>query len=180
MQRSGGRVRIVAQLGDGATGGQLWADRYDRDLADVFAIQDELAGKIGAAISAAVRPVEPEQWPGIAAKGTASVPAFDCFLRGRSMQRGATQNVAVFRRTVALFQEAIAHDPGYAAPYAALAMAHAHNHFNRWDGDPAASIAAAAASRARRPRAIQRTPSGMRSRGSSAATSATSTAARRG
>ncbi|MFO1141518.1 MAG: winged helix-turn-helix domain-containing tetratricopeptide repeat protein [Amaricoccus sp.] len=143
VQRSGGRVRIVAQLGDGATGGQLWADRYDRDLEDVFAIQGEVAGKIGAAISAAVRPVEPEQWPRIAAGGTSSAPAFDCFLRGRSMQRGATQNAGIFRRTVALFHEAIAHDPGYAAPYAALAMAHAHNHFNRWDGDPAASLAAA-------------------------------------
>ncbi len=60
-------------------------------LADVFAIQDEVAGKIGAAISAAVQPVEPEQWPGIAAKGTASAPAMsDRVAKDRRWRASAT------------------------------------------------------------------------------------------
>ena len=56
------------------------------------------------------------------------------------MQRGATQNVEVFLRTADLFRQAIAHDPTYPAPYAALAMALAQNHYNQWDGDPEASL----------------------------------------
>ena len=70
VQRSGDRVRIVAQLSDGMTGSHLWAERYDRELVDIFAIQDEVARKIVAELSVAVQPVESAQWPGIASTGT--------------------------------------------------------------------------------------------------------------
>jgi len=72
----------------------------------------------------------------MALTGTTDIDAYDCFLRGRAMQRGARQNANVFKRTSELFRKAIDRDPGYAAPYAALAMAMAHAYYNRWTGDP--------------------------------------------
>jgi TolB-like protein/cytochrome c-type biogenesis protein CcmH/NrfG len=137
------RIRIAAQLSDGSTGSQLWAERYDQRFDDLFAIQDEVARKIVAELSVAIGPVEAPQWPGISSRGTTSMQAYECFLRGRAMQRGATQNADVFQRTSEFFRQAISHDPGYPAPYAALGMALAHGYFNRWGADPTESIAEA-------------------------------------
>ena len=143
VRKSGNRIRIVAQLSDGATGSQLWAERYDEDAADVFATQDDVARKIVAEVTARISPLDAGQWPGIASAGTTSTKAYACFLRGRAMQRGATQNADVFRRTSEFFREAIAHDPCYPAPYAALGMAFAYNYFNRWTGEPTEFLAEA-------------------------------------
>jgi TolB-like protein len=140
IRKSGGRVRVVAQLSDGVTGSQLWAERYDRKLQDIFAVQDEVARRIVAELSAALSPVEVALWPGIASGGRTNMEAYQCFLRGRAMQRGATQNVAVFQRTGELFRQAIALDPAYPAPYAALGMALAQAYYNRWTDDPDASL----------------------------------------
>jgi TolB-like protein/cytochrome c-type biogenesis protein CcmH/NrfG len=137
------RIRIVAQLSEGLTGSQMWSERYDRQVTDLFAIQEEVARKIVAELSVAINPVEAPQWPGISSSGTTNIDAYECFLRGRAMQRGATQNADVFQRTSELFRQAISHDPGYPAPYAALGMALAHGYFNRWVADPAKSIAEA-------------------------------------
>jgi adenylate cyclase len=144
VRKNGGRIRIFAQLSDGLTGSHLWADRYDRDLSDVFAVQDEIAQAIVTELSAVLNPAEAAQWPSIPCTGTTSLDAYQAFLRGRAMQRGATQNADVFRRTIELFREAIEHDPSYSAPYAALAMALAHDHYNRWSGDPESSLGEAA------------------------------------
>jgi TolB-like protein len=143
VQRSGSRIRIIAQLSDGATGAHLWAERYDREFADIFAIQEEVARQIAAELRITLSPAEAIEWPRIASKGTANVNALHCFLRGRAMQSGPTQNVDVFKRTSELFREAIAHDPAYAAPYAALGMALAHDYYNRWTEDPDRSLAEA-------------------------------------
>ncbi|WP_459573812.1 winged helix-turn-helix domain-containing tetratricopeptide repeat protein [Cupriavidus sp. 8B] len=143
IRKSGDRIRVVAQLSDGVSGSHLWAERYDRELHDMFAVQDEIARKIVAELSAALSPVEVALCPGVASGGTTHMEAYQCFLRGRAMQRGATQNVAVFERTSDLFRQAIALDPDYPAPYAALGMALAHAYYNRWTDDPERSLAEA-------------------------------------
>jgi TolB-like protein len=143
VRRSGSRIRIVAQLSDGATGNHLWAEHYDRELSDIFAIQDEVAHKIVAELSVALNPIEAAQWPGIAPSGTTNMQAYEAFLRGRAMQRGATQNAEVLARTSQFFRQAINHDPAFPAPYAALAMALAQGYFNRWTDDPEGSLAEA-------------------------------------
>jgi tetratricopeptide (TPR) repeat protein len=121
----------------------LWAESYDRELEDIFAVQEEVARKIVDELSITLSPLETVQWPGIASAGTTNIHAYNCFLRGRAMQRGATQNADVFRRASELFREAIEHDPTYAAPYAALGMAMAHAYYNRWTSDPDGSLAEA-------------------------------------
>ncbi len=143
IRKCGERIRVAAQLSDGVNGSHLWAERYDRELHDVFAVQDEVARKIVAELSAALSPVEVTLWPGVVSGGTANMEAYQCFLRGRVMQRGATQNVAVFERASDLFRQAIALDPNYPAPYAALGMALAYAYYNRWTDDPERSLAEA-------------------------------------
>ncbi|WGY71100.1 winged helix-turn-helix domain-containing protein [Burkholderia cepacia] len=144
IRRNCNRIRVVAQLSDGTSGNQLWAERYDRELHDIFAVQDEVARRIVAELSAALNPVEVALWPGAeSGGGTTHMEAYRCFLRGRAMQRGATQNAAVFERSSDLFRRAIALDPDYPAPYAALGMALAHAYFNRWTDDPGRALAEA-------------------------------------
>jgi len=143
VRRNGNRLRIVAQLNDGETGVQLWAESYDREFADIFGVQEEVARKIVGELSIALSPTGAAQWPGIASTGTSSIDAYNCFLRGRAMQRGATQNAQVLKRTTELFRQAIVHDPAYAAPYAALGMSCAHAFCNRWTDDPDGSLAEA-------------------------------------
>ncbi|MBN8944883.1 MAG: winged helix-turn-helix domain-containing protein [Rhizobiales bacterium] len=143
VRRSGNRLRIGAQLSDGGSGAHLWAESYDRELTDIFAVQEEVARKIVGELHVALSPGETAQWPGITSTGTTDIGAYHCFLRGRAIQRGATQNAEVFRRTSQLFREAIARDPAYAAPYAALGMAMAHAYYNRWTDDPDGALAEA-------------------------------------
>ncbi|SEB56093.1 TolB amino-terminal domain-containing protein [Beijerinckia sp. 28-YEA-48] len=143
IRKSGARLRVAAQLSDGVSGNHLWAERYDLEPHDLFAVQDEVARKIVAELSAALNPVDLTSWPGIAPSGTTHVEAYQSFLRGRVIQRGVTQNVAIFERTRDLFRRAIALDPGYSAPYAALAMALAHAYYNRWTDDPECALAEA-------------------------------------
>ena len=143
VRKSGNRLRIGVQLSDGQTGTHLWAESYDRELTDIFAVQEEVARKIVGELRITLSPQEIAQWPGIASTGTANIEAYDCFLRGRAMQRGATQNADVFARTSALFREAIERDPTYAAPHAALGMAMAYAYYNRWTSDPDGALAEA-------------------------------------
>jgi tetratricopeptide (TPR) repeat protein len=140
VRRSGNRLRIAAQLSDGERGAQLWAESYARDLADVFEVQEELARKIVDELRVKLSPAETAQWPGIVSTGTTNVEAYNCFLRGRATQRGATQNADIFNRTRELFQQAIDHDPAYAAPYAGLGMAFAHDYANGWTPDAERSL----------------------------------------
>lgn len=144
IRRNGNRVRIIGQLCDGTTGGQLWSEKYERDFSDVFSLQDDVARRIGIELLTVLNPVEAAEWPALSSAGTNSADAYQAYLRGRAMQRGATQNAEVFRRTLESFRRAIAYDPGYAAPYAALAMALSHNHYNRWTEDSDRSLDEAA------------------------------------
>jgi TolB-like protein len=118
VRKSGGRVRITAQLVDGAAGSDVWAERYDRDLSDIFALQDEISQTIVAALRLQLIP---EERSAIEERGTASVEAYDLFLRGHALtdQMGAPQ----LRRAIELYRSAVAIDPSFARALSGLVQA---------------------------------------------------------
>ena len=80
VRKAGNRVRITAQLIDGSSGGHVWAERYDRELTDIFEVQDQVTGEIVAALKVHLTPEERRL---VESRGTSSVEAHDRFLRGR-------------------------------------------------------------------------------------------------
>jgi len=108
----GERVRLNAQLIDATTNRHVWADRYDRNLGDIFAVQDELTESIIAALRVTLTEVERSR---TARQYTNNLEAYDLFLRGRSYLRGSKQTHLKARK---LFEQAIALDPDFAAAYA--------------------------------------------------------------
>jgi adenylate cyclase len=129
IRRAGNRVRITAQLIDAETGGHLWADRFDRDLSDIFAVQDEVTLKIVDALKVKLNPREAAR---LDAVETTSSRAHDFFLAGREILWGTTRNRETFERSSELFEKAIGEDPGYAEPYAGLAFAQILNWQFHW------------------------------------------------
>ena len=85
VRKSGNRVRITAQLIDATTGGHLWAERFDRDLTDIFAVQDDVTQQIVGAL--ALNLTEGDQQR-LAPEHTDNLEAYDCFLRGRELWHG--------------------------------------------------------------------------------------------
>jgi TolB-like protein len=118
VRRSGDRVRITAQLIDGATNDHVWAERWDRDLSDIFALQDEISQAIVAALKLSLFP---EEKKAIEGRGTASVEAYDLFLRARALthQMGA----ANIDWAVGLFRQALAIDPDFLPAWEELRLA---------------------------------------------------------
>jgi adenylate cyclase len=129
VRKAGGRVRVTAQLIDAASGAHIWADRFDRELTDIFAVQDELTEKITAALKIKLTASERVL---LASGGTKDADAHDLFLKGRELIMGNQRNREVFEQSVACFQRAIELDPNYAAPYAGLGMAYMLDHQNHW------------------------------------------------
>src|SRR5580704_3158201 len=87
VRRAGNRVRITAQLIDAATGGHLWAERYDRDLTDLFAVQDDVTRRIVDALKVTLSAAETAR---LANSG--NVEAYDYFMRGREFLYGENKN----------------------------------------------------------------------------------------
>jgi TolB-like protein/Tfp pilus assembly protein PilF len=122
VQRDGNRVRVTAQLIDARNDTHLWAERYDRDLADVFAIQSEIAQKIVAELQAALSPKEQAE---MHAKPTADMDAYDLYLRAKEIDRsGAWQRAERVREEVRLLDEAVARDPAFLSAFCLLTRAH--------------------------------------------------------
>ena len=116
VRKSGNRVRINAQLVDGVTGGHLWADRYDRDLTDIFAVQDEIATAIVEQLKVRLLP---EEKKAIEQAPTGSIQAYTYYLRGRQLFHARTKpNLTSARR---MFVRATELDPHYARAYAGIA-----------------------------------------------------------
>ena len=138
IRRAGNRVRITAQLINAETGGHVWADRYDRDLTDIFEVQDEVTRHIVDALKVALTPTEKARMSDDG--GTASVEAHDCFLKGREIMSGPIKSREVFDRAREQFERAIQLDPGYGAAYAGLAVVYGFDYNNRWSADPSASL----------------------------------------
>ena len=121
VRKAGGRVRITAQLIDGATGGHVWAERYDRDLSDIFALQDEISQAIVAALKLKLLPDEKKA---IGERGTTNVDAYNLYLMARQMS--VTGNLGSARRTEAIIRlcrRATEIDPAYARPWALMSLA---------------------------------------------------------
>ncbi|MGH9649639.1 MAG: TPR end-of-group domain-containing protein, partial [Terriglobales bacterium] len=116
LRRSGNRLRINAQLMDAQTDFPAWSERYDRELKDVFEVQDEIARKIAEALRITLSPQEQEA---IAAKPTENLQAYDLYLRGKSYTRRSTRQDLEF--ALQMFDSAIALDPGFALAHAATA-----------------------------------------------------------
>jgi adenylate cyclase len=121
VRKAAGRVRITAQLIDGATGDHLWAERYDRDLEDIFAIQDEISKAIVQALKVKLLP---EERKAIEQRGTTSAEAYNFYLLAR--QYWVTGNHGDPRReerVMRISSRAVEIDPYYADAWALLAIA---------------------------------------------------------
>lgn len=115
VRRAGNRLRITAQLVETRTGHTLWAQRYDREMADVFAVQDEIARSIAQAFRINLTPQEERK---ISRKPTENSLAYDYFLRGRSYTRRESLDFAI-----QMFEQAIKLDPLFASAFAGIANA---------------------------------------------------------
>ncbi len=139
VRKSGDRMRVTAQLIDAAGGHHLWAERYDRELKEVFALQDELTQKIVTALE--VKLTEGEQ-ARIRRQTTANVEAWETYSRGVEQdRRSSRESNAEAQR---LYEKAIALDPKFAAAYAALAFSHASDARLGYSPSPARSLERAA------------------------------------
>lgn len=135
IRRSGDRVRITAMLVDASAGLHLWAERFDRDLSDIFAVQDEVAAHIAWIVAGRLR--RPDQ-PALSTH-TANITAYDCFLRGRELHHRLTEETSSQARQ--LFERALELDPGFAPAHAYLGLTHSIDFVNAWSADPDASLA---------------------------------------
>jgi serine/threonine protein kinase len=118
LRRAGARLRINAQLVDTHTDFPLWSERFDREMKDVFEIQDEMARKIAEALRVTLSPQELEA---LAVKPTENLQAYDLFLRGKRYARRQTRQDLEF--ALQMFENAVAMDPSFALAYAACANA---------------------------------------------------------
>jgi len=116
LRRAGNRLRITTQLVQARTGHSAWAERYDRELKDVFEVQDEIARSISQALRITLTPQEERA---IARKPTESAQAYDYYLRGRQFFFQHRRKGFDFARQ--MFARAIVIDPGYARAYAGVA-----------------------------------------------------------
>lgn len=124
VRKVGERVRVTAQLIDGQTDTHIWAQRYDRNLTDVFAVQDDLTEKIASALEIKLSGANKTA---IERKETENTKAYDLVLRGREQFRLYTHDGQLQARK--LFEQARALDPKYAAAHAALALTALHEWF---------------------------------------------------
>lgn len=128
VQKAGDQIRVSAQLSDTRGGAQIWAERYDRPLQEIFAIQDEIAERIAARLGATIQRAE------VAAglrKPTTDLTAYDYYLRGRSLRQTNRRDKAIEART--LFEKAVELDPLFAPAIAELAFSDYREVALRWD-----------------------------------------------
>jgi non-specific serine/threonine protein kinase len=118
IRRAGNRLRVTAQLVEAASGHGVWADRFDRTMEDVFAVQDEIARSITEALRITLSPQEENA---IARKATENAEAYDYFLRGRGYARRMTRTDLEF--ALKMYEHAIKLDPNFALAYAETAIA---------------------------------------------------------
>ncbi|HMI40933.1 MAG TPA: tetratricopeptide repeat protein [Sphingomicrobium sp.] len=116
VRKAGQRVRVTGQLIDGQTGGHVWADRYDRDLTDIFAIQDEITKTIVDQLRVRLLPEEKDA---IGQSPTTSVEAYTYYLKGRQFFHNATRFFLTLARQ--MFVKATEADPSFARAYAGIA-----------------------------------------------------------
>ncbi len=129
LRRAGARLRINAQLVDAATDFPLWSERYDREMKDVFEVQDEIAQKIASALRITLSPQEQQA---LSAKPTENLQAYDLYLRGRNYARRVGRQDLQF--ALQMYENAVALDPEFALAHAGLGKvcAEYYYHFERY------------------------------------------------
>jgi len=125
IRRADTRLRINAQLMDAHTDFPIWSERYDREMKDIFEVQDEIARKIAEALRITLTPQEQEE---LAAKPTDNLQAYDLYLKGKSYARRLTRQDLEF--ALQMFENAVALDPNFALAHAAIANVCAQHHYN--------------------------------------------------
>ena len=121
VRKAGTRVRITAQLIDGAAGDHVWADRYDRELDDIFAIQDEISKAIVGALKVKLLP---EEKKAIETRGTTNVEAYNLYLMARQQWiAGDYSDVRRGETMIRICNQAVSFDPDYAQAWALMALA---------------------------------------------------------
>ena len=136
VRKAGNRVRITGQLVDGSTGSHLWAERYDRELDDLFAVQDEITTRIVAAIEPEMSGAEIRQ---VGKRPPGSFTAWDLYIRGVANMPSYGKSRAETKR---LFEQALAEDPSFVDACTALAMCHSADIYASRSQNVEASIAA--------------------------------------
>ena len=135
VRKAGNRVRVTAQLIDSVTGGHVWANRFDRELVDIFDIQDELTREIVSALKLNLTSGERDR---LVRRRAASVEAYELLLRSREQMMLLTQAGNMTARSLA--EAAIAIDANYATAYALIAFSHLNDYANGYGSDPEASL----------------------------------------
>jgi len=138
VRKAGNRVRVTAQFIDGETGAHLWAQRFDRDLDDIFAVQDEITQAIVTAVAPETLGAEFKR---AQFKQVADLNAWEKVLRARWHTYKLTKQDN--ETAQGLLNEAIAAAPGLAEAYSTLALSHIHALLHVWSDDPVAAIVAA-------------------------------------
>jgi TolB-like protein/Flp pilus assembly protein TadD len=135
VRKAGNSVRVTAQLADARDGEQIWAERYDRDLTDVFSVQDDLTGKIVTVLAVTLAIKNEKQG---SSRATSNMEAYEYVLRGRELAwQHKRETGAEARRLLA---HAIWLDPTYAAAYSWLSFAHQTDYNNQWSDHPDESL----------------------------------------
>jgi tetratricopeptide (TPR) repeat protein len=147
VQRAGNDLRVAVQLVSTGDGHHLWAETYDRPVADVFAVQDDIAKRVTEALSVALAG---RSGPG--SIGTTNVAAYDAYLRGKQLV--ARREVRALEEGVALLEQAVAADPDFARAWAELSWA--YHLSGRWEGAPSIGRMSPEQARALRLRAARR------------------------
>ena len=136
VQRTANRVRVIAQLIDARTDHHLWAETYDRDLADVFAIQSEIAKTIADHLHAKLSPNEKSA---IEKSPTTDLAAYDLYLRARALARDNTEQSRAketLPEAARLLEQVVARDPKFVSAWCLLADVHSAFHFQGHDATP--------------------------------------------
>jgi adenylate cyclase len=140
VRRAGNRIRVTAQLIDATTGGHVWAERYDRELTDLFELQDEITKAVTVALQVNLTEGDAAR---IAAEGTRNLQAWEAFLQGKAgLLRFTKLDNFRARR---FFEQAVLHDPNYGLALVELANTYWLDARFRHTPDPAASLALAKA-----------------------------------
>ena len=135
VRKAGNRVRVTAQLIDCRDGGHVWAEKYDRNLDDIFEVQDEVTREIVKALEVKLAPGDDRK---IKAQGTASVQAYDLYLKGREAIYLHSQ--AENARAQSLLRQSRALDPNFAPSAAYLALSLTVDYISGWGDDPEAAL----------------------------------------
>jgi len=139
VRRSGNHIRVSVQLIDALTDRHIWAQNYDRTLADSLALQGELATEIAAGVGATLSPQEKTR---VEAKPTNNPAAYDAYLRGRAVEAGSLFDKSNVERAIQSYQEAVKLDPSFVPAWVRLSFMHSNSYWLGHDPSPARLAAA--------------------------------------